>query len=150
MPSVAVGNPLKGFQVDYSFGYTDAKYKSLGLSSNGQEVDLAGKHQIFTPDVTSVLALQYSYTLNAKNKIRLVSRGEWFYFGKRYFDFANTIEQSSYSLINIKAGVTTKWFDVYCWMRNLGNKKYIEYAYDFGGIHLGNPKTLGVTIAAVF
>ena len=144
------GNPLKGLQVDYSFGYTDAKYKSLGLSSNGQEVDLAGKRQIFTPDVTSMLALQYSYTLSAKNKIRLVGRGEWFYFGKRYFDFANTIEQSSYSLVNIKAGVTFKWFDVYCWMRNLGNKKYIEYAYDFGAVHLGNPKTFGVTVSVAF
>ena len=41
--------PVKGLQVDYSFGYTNAKYKSLKLSSNGETVDLGGKTQIFTP-----------------------------------------------------------------------------------------------------
>ncbi|MEP7278010.1 MAG: TonB-dependent receptor [Bacteroidota bacterium] len=143
-------NPLAGFQAEYSFGYTDAKYKSLGLSSNGQSVNLDGKRQIFTPDITSMLALQYSYTLHVKNRIRLVARGEWFYFGSRYFDFANTIEQSSYHFLNVKAGVTSKWADVYCWMRNLTDKKYIEYAYDFGGIHLGNPRTFGVTVSTMF
>jgi len=34
--------------------------------------------------------------------------------------------------------------------RNLGDKKYIAYAYDFGAIHLGNPKTYGVTLATRF
>ncbi|MEO5682456.1 MAG: TonB-dependent receptor [Chitinophagaceae bacterium] len=143
-------NLLKGLQVDYSIGYTDATYKSLGISSNGQEVNLTGKKQIFTPDLTSMLALQYSYTISEKNKIRIVGRGEWFYFGKRYFDFANTIEQSGYNLLNVRAGITTKWLDVFCWMRNLANKKYIEYGYDFGGIHLGNPKTIGITVSAMF
>jgi len=143
-------NPLKGLQVDYSLGYTDAAYKSLGLSSNGQVLQLDGKRQIFTPDLTSMLALQYSYTLSVKNKIHLVARGEWFYFGRRYFDFANTIEQSSYHLLNTRIGLTSKWADIYFWIRNLTDKKYIEYAYDFGGIHLGNPKTIGVTVSAMF
>ena len=31
------------------------------------------------------------------------------------------------------------------WMRNLGDKKYIAYAYDFGAIHLGDPFTWGLT-----
>ena len=53
--------PVKGLQADYNFGYTDAEYKTLKLSQNGSAVDLDGKKQIFTPDITSMLALQYSF-----------------------------------------------------------------------------------------
>jgi len=49
--------PFKGLQAVYNIGYTDAEYKTLKLSQNGSTVDLAGKKQIFTPDVTSMMAL---------------------------------------------------------------------------------------------
>ncbi len=143
-------NPVKGLQFDYSVGFTDAKYKSFGISSNGQVVDLDGKKQIFTPDITSMLALQYSYTLQEKKNIQLMARGEWAYLGKRYFDFANTIEQSGNGILNFKAGISCKHLELYGWMRNAANKKYIEYAYDFGAVHLANPKTYGVTVATMF
>src|SRR5206468_11304667 len=45
--------PFKGFELGYNFGYTDAVYKSLKISESGNEVDLEGKKQIFTPDITS-------------------------------------------------------------------------------------------------
>jgi iron complex outermembrane receptor protein len=140
--------PVKGLQIGYNFGYTDAVFKSLKISQNGEEVDLNGKKQIFTPDITSMLAAQYAYTISEKQQIRLVVRGEWSYLGDEYFDLANTIKQSPYSLLNARAGVSTKHFDLYFWGRNLGNKKYIAYAYDFGAVHLGDPKTYGITLRA--
>ena len=142
--------PVKGLQIDYSFGFTDAKYKSLKLSSNGQTADLGGKTQIFTPDVTSMLTTQYSCVISARQQIKLVIRGEWFYLGKRYFDLANNISQSPYSLFNSSLGVSRKNTELFFWMRNMGDKKYIEYAYDFGAIHLGTPMTYGVTIRTKF
>ena len=141
--------PVKGLQVDFNVGYTDATYNSLKVSQNGQSVDLAGKKQIFTPDVTSMLALQYSYLISTKQQIKLVARGEWFYLGQRYFDLANNIRQSSYSLFNTRVGASNKHFELFFWVRNLSDQKYIEYAYDFGAIHLGTPKTYGVTIKAL-
>jgi len=144
------GNPFKGLQLEYSAGYTHARYRSFGISSGGQIVDLDGKRQIFTPDITSAFSLQYSYTISEKNNLRLLGRGEWFYFGNRYFDFANTIQQTSYHLLNARAGITSKYADIWFWIRNIGGKKYIEFAYDFGAVHLGNPQTLGVTISKTF
>jgi iron complex outermembrane recepter protein len=141
---------LKGLEATYNIGYTDAKYKTLKLSQNGSEVDLKGNHQIFTPDVTSMLALQYSIPLNHANSIKAVLRGEWMYLGKEYFDLANTIVQGSYNLLNTRIGIETSHFGLYFWGRNLGDTKYISYAYDFGAVHLGNPKTYGVTIKARF
>jgi iron complex outermembrane receptor protein len=140
--------PFRGFEAEYNFGYTDATYKTLKLSQNGSETDLGGKRQIFTPDITSMLALQYSYPFAHKQQLKLVIRGEWMYLGKQYFDLANTIEQSPYSLFNTRFGIAAKHIEIMFWVRNIADKKYIAYAYDFGAVHLGNPRTYGVTVRA--
>lgn len=142
--------PAKGLQLGYSFGYTDAVYKSLKVSQNGAAADLNGKQQIFTPAITSMLAAQYAYTINQKKQFRIIVRGEWSYLGKEYFDLANTIKQSPYSLVNTRIGFSTKYIEIFFWERNSGNKKYIAYAYDFGAVHLGDPKTYGLTIRGSF
>jgi len=142
--------PVKGLQIEYNLGYTNAKYQTLKVSSNGDMINLDGNRQIFTPDVTSMLALQYSHLVSARHQIKLVARGEWFYLGRSYFDLANTIEQSSYNLLNTRVGVSCKKLDLFFWARNIANTKHIEYAYDFGGVHLGNPATYGVTVRTSF
>ncbi len=146
----ASANPVKGLQIDYSFGYTDAHYQSLNLSENGAAIDLAGKKQIFTPDATSMLAPQYSVLLNAREDLRLIIRGEWYWLGRQYFDLENTISQRPYSKLNARVGVSTKHLQLFVWARNLTDTKYIEYAYDFGAVHLADPRTYGVTIKTLF
>ncbi len=138
--------PFKGFRVDYSFGYTDAKYTSLDVSENGSSVDLKGSRQIFTPELTSMLATQYGHVIDKKKKLKLVARFEWRYLGTEYFDLANTIKQSPYGVVNLRLGISSKRVGLYFWSRNTGNKKYIAYAYDFGAVHLGEPSTYGTTL----
>ncbi|HKH61651.1 MAG TPA: TonB-dependent receptor [Flavitalea sp.] len=142
--------PFKGLQAVYNVGFTDAEYKTLKLSQNGSSVDLAGNKQIFTPDMTSMLALQYSYDLGTKQRLQIVVRGEWMYLGKQYFDLANNISQSPYHLLNTRFGLAAKNFEIMFWGRNLSDRHYISYAYDFGAVHLGNPKTYGVTLVGRF
>ena len=139
---------LEGLEATYNFGYTHAKYTRLKLSQNGSEVDLAGNRQIFTPDVTSLLALQYTVSLIPSHALQLVVRGEWVYLGKQYFDLANSISQAPYNLLNGRLGLMTKHAELYFWERNLANVKYIAYAYDFGAVHLGNPRVFGFTLKA--
>lgn len=145
-----VTKPLKGLMVEYNFGYTDATYKNLKLSQNGSAVNLDGKKQIFTPEATSMLAIQYSYRFGKNKQQKFITRAEWSYLGKQYFDLANTIKQNDYSLLNIRFGISSKYFSLMFWARNLGDKRYISYAYDFGAVHLGDPKTFGVTLSAGF
>lgn len=142
--------PFKGMTIDYSFGYTYSRFESLELSENGTAVDLAGKQQVFTPDMTSMLAVQYSYSFGARHQLQAIARGEWKYIGTTYFDLDNTIEQSPYSLFNCRFGVADKHIGLMFWARNAGNKRYIAYAYDFGAVHLGDPGTYGVTLSARF
>lgn len=137
--------PLAGFLVDYNFGYTEAKYKTLKIAQNGQEVDLKGNRQVYTPSFTSMLALQYTYPLGRWQKLKLLVRGEWAWLGRQYFDLANQFTQPAYSLLNARLGVQGNNFDLLFWGRNIGGKKYVSYAYDFGAMHLGDPRTCGVS-----
>jgi iron complex outermembrane receptor protein len=138
--------PVKGLELQYSLGYTDASYHSLRLAENGQTVDLAGKKPIFTPDITSMMSVQYNWKLSARRPWKLIIRGEWDYLGRQYFDLENTIAQSPYSLLHLRAGISTRYIQVFIWGRNIADKKYIQYAYDFGAVHLGDPGTYGITV----
>ncbi|HEY5367720.1 MAG TPA: TonB-dependent receptor [Hanamia sp.] len=142
--------PVKGLEIDYNFGYTHAVYNKLKVSGDNGEVNLEGNRQIFTPDVTSMLAAQYSISVGSKKNVQLFVRGEWRYLGKQYFDLANSIDQSAYSLINTRFGVNLKNISISLWGRNMADQNYISYAYDFGAVHLGDPKTYGATIALKF
>jgi iron complex outermembrane receptor protein len=141
---------IKGLEINYSVGYTDAEYTELKVAQQGTEVNLKGKRQLFTPDVTSMLAVQYSHDLSSRNALRLVLRGEWRYLGTQYFDLSNTIRQAPYQLLNTRAGFMAKHWELLFWGRNLTAKKYISYAYDFGAVHLGDPQTFGGTLRVMF
>ncbi len=138
--------PAKGLNIIYNAGFTDASYKDLKLAQNGGEVDLKGKHPVLTPSYTSMLAVQYDFRLNATGSFKAFARGELRSLGTQYFDLANTIKQSAYSLVNARAGVSMRNADLAFWARNITGEKYIGYAYDFGAIHLGDPSTYGVTL----
>ena len=92
-------------------------------------------------------AVQYGI---AVGDVKLLVRGEWMALGKQYFDLGNTVSQSSYSVLNARAGASYHSFDLMFWGRNLGDQKYIAYAYDFGATHLGDPRNYGVTLRKTF
>ena len=131
----------KGLSVQYSGGLTSAKYAVLGVVSNGSQVDLSGNKQVFTPSSTNYFATQYQTSIAAHE---LMFRLEYNHIGKQFFDLANTIEQEGYGLVNFRSSIRTRHFDISVWGRNLMGKKYINYAYDFGAAHLGNPRMIGV------
>jgi iron complex outermembrane receptor protein len=137
---------LNRLELNYSFGYTNATYDRLRLSQNGTEIDLRAKKQIFTPDITSMLAIQYFISIGKSQTTRIVLRGEWKYLGRQYFDLANRISQPSYHTINTKVGVSSLKYSTYFWTRNLNDARFVGFAYDFGAVHLGDPRTYGLTL----
>jgi iron complex outermembrane recepter protein len=137
------GLVAKGLEITYHFGYTHATYTSGELSSNGASENLDGKYQVFTPNVTSMMAVQYNKRLSGSENVFV--RGEWYYFGRQYFDLSNEQIQTSYQLLNVSAGISSKELSFSFWLRNLTGTEYIAYAYDFGAARLGDPSTIGVT-----
>ncbi len=138
------GLVLPGLELTYHLGYTHAVYTSGKLSSNGNSVGLEGKYQVFTPDLTSMLAAQYNMALS--KSMNAFIRGEWYYFGKQYFDLLNEQVQPAYQLLNASAGISYKQFGLSLWLRNISGTRYIAYAYDFGAARLGDPFTYGVSL----
>ena len=140
----------KGFELSYNFGYTDAKYTSLKLPSDGEEVNFNGNKQVFTPNITSSLALQYSHRIAQKQNLAV--RGAWRMVLFRQTVFRPCQPDCAITLRFIQHtwASSSKHADLFFWMRNIGDVKYIGYAYDFGGVHLAEPQTLGVTLTAKF
>jgi iron complex outermembrane receptor protein len=137
---------LPGLEATYNLGYCKATYTELKLSSNGSTENLDGNRQVYTPDLTSLLALQYEKALNRRQTVKAFIRGEWLYLGKQYFDLANQWSQPAHQLLNASLGVSWKQFSLSGWMRNLGDARYVAYAYDFGAARLGDPRTYGLTV----
>ena len=138
----------KGLLLQYAFGATSASYDKLEIASQGASVNLAGKHPIFTPSSTSLLAAQYNYPISKELQIML--RGEWKYIGTTYFDLPNNIKQEPYQLLNAKLGMEYKKAALSFWAKNLAGTKYISYGYDFGAVHLGDPSTFGTSLSFKF
>ncbi|MBM3444974.1 MAG: TonB-dependent receptor [Bacteroidetes bacterium] len=136
--------PLQGFTVQYNAGLTNATYKTFTAVSNGTQIDLNNKKQIFTPSTTQFISVNYQKKLG---KNELWSNVQYLFTGNQYFDFANSIEQKGYGLLHAQIGYKFSKINLSFWARNITNKQYISYAYDFGAVHLGNPRTFGIRLA---
>ena len=149
MEAEILTTPIKGLLLQYNIGYTNAIFESLSLAQQGSIVNLNGKHQIFTPDMTSFFAIQYNHTFE-QHKINAYVRAESKKIGNTYFDLNNNIKQTPYSIQNISMGVNMKNTSIVGWSRNIFNTKFVSYAYDFVAVHLGDPCTFGITISNKF
>jgi iron complex outermembrane receptor protein len=132
--------PVKGITIQYAGGMTNAKYKTLKGVSNGSEIDLSNKKQVYTPNTTQYIAIQYQVKIGSSE---LVIRSEYNHVGDQFFDLANQIKQKAYGLFNFRASYRVSTVDLSIWGRNLSGKRYIDYAYDFGAAHLGDPRMIG-------
>lgn len=140
--------PVKNLEMNYSFGFTDAKFEELNLPDNGVTENFKNNKQLFTPNITSMLATQYNHRLNSNTKA--FARLEWRYIGKQYFDLANRLSQNAYHLLNARVGVSLKKVELTLWAENLTERTYVDYAYDFGAAHLGTPRTYGILLRTNF
>ncbi|MGE4319221.1 MAG: TonB-dependent receptor [Deferribacterales bacterium] len=67
--------------------------------------------------------------------------------GKIYYDLDNSKTQSSYYVVNARAGYETDRFDVYLWVKNLLDEAYATRAFQMSGdwyARGGDPLTVGV------
>jgi iron complex outermembrane recepter protein len=139
---------FKGLSLNYSFGYTDAEYMNASAYINGKTQNLEGKKQIYTPVVTSMLGVSFTHMFS--KSFAFEASTEWYYIGKQYFDLENNISQSCYQLLNARAGFNYKVFKILFSAKNITDTRYIDYAYDFGAVHLGNPQMIGVNFQLKF
>ncbi len=132
--------------------FTHARYLDLNTAGEEGNVQLKGNRPVFTPDWTGFLGAQYVLPVGAlqRQQIRLGIYGK--FIGQQYFTVENTLGQEAYSLLNANIGYSFQGYELIVWGQNLADKRYADYAYDFGfaAVHLGRPATYGVTLRKRF
>lgn len=139
--------PVRGLEMRLAGGFTDARYRRLLLSVDGEEKDLKGNRQILTPSHTLMTSAQYGWPVGRRRSTLLQGRVECLLTGRTFFDLRNEISQNAYALMNARVGLQMRKISLHLWARNLTRTLYIDYAYDFGASHLGAPRTWGATLA---
>ena len=150
--------PVKGLQLDGSFGLNQTEYKSFDLKrvnfGTGVETSTAigGNSLSNAPSHTIFLGVQYEYAIS--KKLKAVVRGEVRNIGSYYTDIQNQIEQPTYTLINSRIGLSYDKYSLFVWGQNLNNERYLAFGNpdsSFGrSVRTAAPRTYGITLSAKF
>ncbi len=143
--------PIKNLSLEWNAAWSDARYSKLDLydAASTATQNYRNNHPINNPQFSSMVAAQYNY-LFAKNNQQLsaFARFEYRYIGRYYLNFTNTESQEGYGLMNPRAGITAKNFEVAVWGRNINDARYISWGY--GSYLLSSPRMWGVTLTGRF
>ena len=142
-----IGNNLT---VTWNGGIADAEFTELMVAGEGDNDNHTGNKQLFSPDFTSSLMAQYNKPIGVSGKYELLARAEWLRFGTTYFDLQNTLKQDPYHLANGRVGIKRGNIGLAIWARNVLDARYVDYAYNFGAAHLGEPVTYGMSVRLDF
>lgn len=150
--------PVKGLQLDGSFGFASAKYGHIHLERvnffTGEEFEIDAEDNKLsnTPNHTLFLGAQYSAKLS--EKMSLVLRGEIRNMGEFYTDIQNSLKQPSYTLVNSNIVLTYGNYSLSFWGQNLTDQTYLAFGNpdtSFGrSVRTAAPRTFGVTLKAQF
>ncbi|MCC7027344.1 MAG: TonB-dependent receptor [Saprospiraceae bacterium] len=142
--------PVRNLQIDWTASTSNSDYAKLPLFDIAtlSLKDFKGNQAIYNPKFQSMLAAQYTVPFkSSKQKLAVFVRGEYRYTGEYQLNFENTESQEGYSIINARAGLTSKHFDVAVWGRNLNDARYLGWG-TFASYMLGAPRMVGVTLSA--
>jgi iron complex outermembrane receptor protein len=150
--------PVKGLQLDGSFGLNQTKYQDFNLvrsdffSGVTTTTAIGGNRLSNAPSHTLFLGAQYEHSLS-KN-LKVVVRGELRNIGSYYTDIQNKIEQPTYSFINSRIGLSYNNYSLFFWGQNLNNERFLAFGNpdSFNGrrVRTAAPRTFGVTLSAKF
>ncbi|MBS9462461.1 TonB-dependent receptor [Flagellimonas sp. 389] len=151
--------PVNGLQLDASFGYTKTEYQDFLLGrtnfETGEEffTDISGNSLGNAPEYTFFLGTQYTASLSKGLKGTL--RGEVKSLGNYYTDIQNTLEQSSYTLLNARATLEFRNYTLAFWGQNLTDETYLAFGNadtSFGSrnVRTAAPLTFGSTLTYRF
>lgn len=138
--------PIKGLELIYRGGLTYANYSGLSILKEDQMVFYRKNRQIFTPNYTSASIAQYSIPLKMDQRKSVSFRAEWLAFGSQYFDLSNEIKQEAYGVLNTRIALRWGKIELSVWGRNITDKRYLAYGYDFGAVYMAPPRQLGTSL----
>ncbi|ANI79249.1 TonB-dependent receptor [Sphingobium sp. EP60837] len=149
-----IARPVSSVRINAGLGFLSTKIREGVLS--GQP--LVGNRLPNAPKLTASAGVDWDVIDNSAGK--LTANVNASYTSKQFYDLFNTdrIAQKGYALVNgqLSYRFADDRFGVSAWGKNIFNKFYHRYAIDlspsfgFDYIHLGDPRTFGMTLDAKF
>jgi iron complex outermembrane recepter protein len=140
-----------GLDLFSSLGVTHARFSDGSISSG---LDVAGNKIPNTPEYTFSAGVQYSRTFGPAT---LHGRADAVVYGAFEYDDQNTLAQDSYSLVNLRLGVSGRFFLGELLIRNAFDTRYIPIAFPYPGLapsgfigEMGAPRTVSVSAGVRF
>lgn len=144
--------PIAGVNLFGSLGVTRARF---GDGSLAMGVDVEGNDVPGTPEYTASLGAELSRQI-VRSWAWFV-RGEAAMYGGFQYDESNVAGQEAYSLVHLRAGVTSRRYSVTAWVKNAFDTFYVPVAFAYPGLapsgfvgEPGKPRTFGVTLGIGF
>jgi iron complex outermembrane receptor protein len=111
-------------------------------------VDVDDNKIPFTPDYTVSAGVQYS---RAVGPATIRGRADAVFYGAFQYNDQNSLSQDAYSLVNLRLGVTGRFFLGELQIRNLFDTRYIPFAFPYPNLapsgfmgEMGAPRTITV------
>jgi iron complex outermembrane receptor protein len=145
--------PIKRFELNAGLGILSTKIQSGVISG----VNLEGNQLPNAPHVSGSVGFNWDVVNSSSGTVKLA--GDVNFSSKRYFELDNVerLAQKSYAMADARLEYRTAsdHYGVSLWGKNIFNKYYFTSAIDFSGfgydlIHLGEPRTYGVSVDAKF
>jgi iron complex outermembrane receptor protein len=151
--------PLKGLQIDASFGVNETVVRDFNLDRvvnfvTGEVLStpVGGKRLSNAPSRTLFIGAQYEAALG--KKLKAIARAEVRNIGNYFTDVQNTIRQPDYTLFNSRVGLRYAGYGLFFWGQNLSNERFLAFGSQdssFGrSVRTAAPRTFGVTFSAQF
>ncbi len=139
------GHICKGLDLQMSYGYTEAKFRSYQSGS----ADYSGNYIPYVPRETVMLGGDYNLNLRSRYIDRLVFSTQYIGTGKLYWNEKNIVSQPYYGILNGKVSAHKGNLTVDLWIKNATSQDYVAYYFEMGNsfAQKGKPTTFGTTIS---
>lgn len=131
-----------GLDFSASLGINKTKYKQ------NETPGAKGKKIENTPAFNANLGIGYTHASG------VYARADIHAVGTTYYDNLNQNKQKAYAFADLRAGYRTDALDIYSYVSNVTNTEYtsgyMEHAGNFGMVHYGDPRRIGVGIRYSF
>ena len=140
-----------GVDLFTAVGYTHARFAAGSISSG---VDVEGNRIPNSPEYTASAGVQYSRVLGPAT---IVGRADAVFYGAFQYNDQNSLGQDAYSLVNLRVGVTGRFFLGELLIRNAFDTRYIPLAFPYPSFapsgfmgEMGAPRTVSLSAGVRF
>ncbi|MDR1090177.1 MAG: TonB-dependent receptor [Prevotella sp.] len=143
-------NPLKNLNFQFSYGYTNAKFKDYKVNA---KTDYSHNYLPMVPRNTVSFGAGYRINTGLSWLDNISLHGQYTGTGKLYWNDNNDVSQPYYGVFNGKVSFVKNSISVDLWAKNIGGKDYIVYYFTAMGhefVQKGRPFTCGVNMNLKF